>query len=83
MIGGVVARAKLERQVSLLWNGQVNNRNRTQVQETTVRKAYSAPTLVVKGEVVGVTQVNKSGDGDMIFPETGLGTAAGNVGFQL
>ena len=48
-----------------------------------MRKAYSAPTLVVKGEVVGVTQVNKSGDGDMIFPETGLGTAAGNVGFQL
>jgi hypothetical protein len=48
-----------------------------------MRKVYAVPTLVVKGEVVEATQVGRSGDGDLIVANTGMGAAPGNVGFQL
>jgi hypothetical protein len=48
-----------------------------------MQKLYAAPTLVTKGEIVAATRAGKSGDGDLIVPETGMGAAPGNVGYQL
>jgi hypothetical protein len=46
-------------------------------------KTYTAPFLTVKGNVIDLTQVGRSGSDDTIVHNTGLGSAPGNVGFQL
>jgi hypothetical protein len=48
-----------------------------------MRKAYAAPTLVAKGEVVEATQYGPIGIDDPFIPRTGMGAAPGNVGYQL
>jgi hypothetical protein len=58
-------------------------RQRTQVQEIPMRKAYAAPVLVAKGEVVEATQYGPVGVHDPFIPLTGMGSAPGNVGYQL
>jgi hypothetical protein len=46
-------------------------------------KTYTAPALAAKGNVVDLTQINKSGSDDTFVANTGLGFAPGNVGFLL
>jgi hypothetical protein len=46
-------------------------------------KAYAAPALVAKGEIVEATQFGKSGVDDPFIPRSGMGAAPGNVGYQL
>jgi hypothetical protein len=48
-----------------------------------MRKAYEAPTLTPKGEVVGATGFGTSGTGDPFIARTGMGSAPGNVGYHL
>jgi hypothetical protein len=53
------------------------------VQEKAMSKTYTTPALVAKGNVVELTRFSVPGEGDPINAGKTLGTAPGNVGFQL